>query len=356
MAEYVEFTGKDLEEALAVAAASLKLPPEQIKFKLLTMGSKGLWGLGRRKARISVDPDDPSLDLGDEVQAKDAGPVRSAAAAESTRPRERAQEESRPNTDLGDSAQTDRADKARKPKAPRAARPEKPAASGKRDQSPAVQPDRAAARAELKPLDWAHVPPPLTRPGPGESEQAALPDDEAGRKAEEVVLEITGRMGLEVKSSRRRLGSRLVISLDSPDNALLIGNRGGTLEALQLLAAKIITQRVKSTASETGSEDRLVLDVADYRARRQSQLLENLKNMAEEARSSGKPQSLGSLSPAERRLALLALRPFKDLSIAPGSGRESLVITSVSDQRSQRSARPRKFQRPRRGGDRKSSA
>lgn len=353
MAEQVEFTGKDLEEALAAAAASLKLPPEQVKFRLLTMGSKGLlWGLGRRKARISVDPDDPSLDLGDGAQTKDAGPGRSAASAEAPRPLERTPDGDRPIAEPKGEA---RGDKTKKPKTSKAARPEKPAASGKRDPSPTDHPDRAITRTELKPLDWPHVPPPLTQPGPGESEQAPPQDDEAGLKAEEVVLEITGRMGLEVKSSRRRLGSRLIIGLDSPDNALLIGNRGGTLEALQLLASKIITQRAKSTESETGSEDRLVLDVADYRARRQTQLLENLKNMAEEARISGKPQSLGSLSPAERRLALLALRPFKDLSIVPGSGRDSLVI--ASDQRPQRSARPRKSQRPRRGGgDRKSSA
>lgn len=353
MAEQVEFTGKDLEEALAAAAASLKLPPEQVKFKLLTMGSKGLWGLGRRKARISVDLDDPSLDLGDEAQAKDAGPARSAAE-ELSRPLDRSPE-NRPPTEPVDEVRADQADKTRKPKTPKAARPEKPTVTDKRDQNPAAHPDRAATRAELKPLDWTHVPPPPTRPGPGEAEPAAPADDEAGRKAEEVVLEITGRMGLEVKSTRRRLGSRLVINLESPDNALLIGNRGGTLEALQLLAAKIISQRAKTTESEAGGEDRLVLDVADYRARRQAQLLDNLKNMAEEARNSGKPQSLGSLSPAERRLALLALRPFKDLSIAPGSGRDSQVIASASGQRTQRPNRPRKPQRPRRGGERKSS-
>lgn len=354
MAEQVEFTGKDLEEALAAAAASLELPPEQVKFKLLTMGSKGLWGLGRRKARISVDLDDPSLDLGDEAQAKDAGPARSVAE-ELSRPLDRSPEGNRPATEPADGPRADQADRTRKPKTPKAARPEKPTVTEKRDQNPAAHPDRAATRAELKPLDWAHVPPPPTRPGPNEAEPAAPADDEAGRKAEEVVLEITGRMGLEVKSTRRRYGSRLVITLDSQDNALLIGNRGGTLEALQLLAAKIISQRAKSTETEAGGEDRLVLDVADYRARRQAQLLDNLKNMAEEARNSGKPQSLGSLSPAERRLALLALRHFKDLSIAPGSGRDSQVIASASGHRSQRPTRPRKPQRPRRGGERKSS-
>lgn len=348
MAEQVEFTGKDLEEALAAAAASLELPPERIKFKLLTMGSKGLWGLGRRKARISVDPEDPSLGLGDEGRAETAG---------SGRPPERAPGGPRSAAEPGDGDRVDRrADQAGKPKAPKAARPEKPAELGRRDQSPTARPDRTAARAELKPLDWAHVPPPPTRAAPGESERPASPDDVSGQMAEEVVLEITGRMGLEVKSSRRRLGSRLIISLDSPDNALLIGNRGGTLEALQLLAAKIIAQRAKFAESKTGGEDRLVLDVADYRARRQAQLLENLKNMAEEARSSGKPQPLGGLSPAERRLALLALRPFKDLSITSGGGRDGLTITSASGPRSQRPPRSRKSQRPRRGGDRKSSA
>lgn len=323
----LEFTGKDLEEAIAVAAAALNLPPEKVKFNLLTMGSKGFLGLGRRKARISVDPSDPALNLGEEAgEPPKAGPP--VKAAEPAEPAPKAGPDKR---------------------APKATRPAKPAAEDRKKalEAPSARP---AEGAEVRALDWAHVPPPPTRPGPGEEEQAEPQDDQAGQLAETVVREIIGRMGLEVECRRRRIGPRIVISLDSPDKALLIGNRGSTLEALQLLAAKIMLRRSKSAEPESASaaEDRLVLDVADYRFRRQAQLLENLKNLAEEARASRKPQALGGLSPAERRLVLLALRPFKDLAVTAGGGRDALTITVASGQRPQRPSRPRRQHRPRR--------
>lgn len=311
----VEFSGRDLEEAIASAAAALNLPPEKVKFNLLTMGSKGFLGLGRKPARISVDPDDPALSLDDEGEGKSPAPKR-PPAGEGLPP---------------------------KTTAPAAPKEEKPkAAPASRDKRPEA-PKPAPPRPEAKPLDWSHVPPPPTRPGPGESESPA--DDPEAQLAQELVREIVSRMGLEARLSARRLGSRLVVALDSPDNAILIGSRGATLEALQLLAAKILLRRTR-TAESPADESRLVLDVADYRARRQTQLLDNLKALAGEVRSSGRPQTLGGLGPAERRLALMALKPFKDLNIAAARGREGLVITPAAGQRPPHSPRSR---RPRRG-------
>lgn len=360
MAQLVEFIGKDLEEAIASAAASLNLPPEKVKFSLLTMGSKGFLGLGRRKARISVDPADPALSLGGEEKAsKEPSPP---AAARPDKTVLNTAELSQKSDEAGSGASQDNRDK-RPPKAdkpskvdklpktnkpPKAARLEKPAAED-RKKAPVDGQAGPAETVEVKALDWAHVPPPLTQPGPGETELANSPDDQTGQMAEAVVREIIGRMGLEVQCRRLRIGSRLVITLDSPDNALLIGNRGSTLEAIQLLAAKIFLRRSKSTEATPGCEDRLILDVADYRSRRQAQLLENLRSLAEEARSSRQPQALGGLNPAERRLVMLALRPFKDLIITPGGGRDGLTITVAAGQRAQRPPRPRRPHRPRRG-------
>lgn len=360
MAQLVEFTGKDLEEAIASAAASLNLPPEKVKFNLLTMGSKGFLGLGRRKARISVDPTDPALSLEAEKAPETARPP---VALKSKKPGAKTAEPLKPapesaETGGGQDHRDQRPPQADKP--PKATRPEKTRAED-RKKTPEGGSPRPAEPGEVKALDWAHVPPPPTRPGPGEMELADAPDDEAGQMAEALVREITGRMGLEVQCCRRRIGSRLIIDLDSPDNALLIGSRGSTLEALQLLAAKIFLRRSKSAEAAPVGEDRLLLDVADYRSRRQAQLLENLKNLAEEVRNSGQAQAMGGLNPAERRLVMLALRPFKDLALTAGSGREGLTITAAAGQRSQRSQRPprprpRRPHRPRRGSGPKQSS
>lgn len=352
----VEFTGKDLEEAIASAAASLNLPPEKVKFNVLTMGSRGLFGLGRRKARISVDPADPALNLDEAQEPERPEKIRPTVKEAARRPADKPAPAEPKAAGPGDESRDNRAGRAKKPQPAPSPRPEKSAPAPGRDKRSADKPaQQPAAPVELRTLDWAHVPPPPTQAGPGESARLDLPDGDAGRLAEEVVRGITGRMGLEVKSEVRRIGSRIIISLDSPDNALLIGNRGSTLEALQLLAAKILLRQLKSSESESGPEDRLVLDVAGYRARRQTQLLENLKNLAEEVRGSGQARTLGGLSPAERRLVTLALRPFKDLAISPGGGRDSLSITAAAAS-GPRPRRPKRPQPSRRSGDRKSSS
>jgi spoIIIJ-associated protein len=138
-----------------------------------------------------------------------------------------------------------------------------------------------------------------------------------------VVRDILNRMGLTADISAVRLGSRLVLNLDGPDKALLIGTRGATLEALQLLAAKIV-------ARQNPAAGRLVLDVADYRARRQSHILENLRQVAETVRRTRQPQNMPGLNAAEKRLAQRALRPFKDLSARTEGGRGGLVIAPAA--------------------------
>jgi len=51
-----EFEGKDLRDALDEAAKALGGEPDQIRYKLLTEGRRGLFGLGARKVRIWAEP------------------------------------------------------------------------------------------------------------------------------------------------------------------------------------------------------------------------------------------------------------------------------------------------------------
>ncbi|MDR1043759.1 MAG: Jag N-terminal domain-containing protein [Candidatus Adiutrix sp.] len=312
----VDFEGRDLEEAIGRAAEALGLPPEKVKFSLISMGAKGFLGLGRRRARISVDPEDPAL-----------AEVEEPALAEVEAPAREKPSSARPAGDP-------------EPGEPRQSR-EKTGRVRRRESGSARE---TAAPEEARPLDWSHVPAPLTRPAPGEDRLSAA-DDPAAELAASVLGEILTRWGFTAAIGRARLGARIILNLDGgEDNALLIGVRGGTLEALQLLTGKIVARRLKESGPGFGADCRVVLDVADYRARRQEQLLETLKRAAEQARQSRQPQTLPGLNPAERRLAQMALRPFKDLALRPGSHRGILIISSVG-------GRPR---RPRGGSRRRS--
>lgn len=389
----VEFQGKDLEEAIAQAAEALSLPPEKVKFSVVTMGGKGFLGFGKRKARISVDPDDPSLDIEEEArpakakgragepesprpsadgEAREANPVGSGRAGSdrpaeggdkggglkrsspSDRP-ERPEKEERGRRQGEAGRQQPRAVDASGGASRRRGCDDSPSGSaGTRSEqfkSKAQRPDDKAGE-EIKALNWEHVPPPLTRPAPGESVE---PADAAALEAAAVVEEIIKRMGFSAEIKAGRIGSRIILSLESEDNAILIGGRGGTLEALQLLSGKIMARKNREKAegaareasgppaAREGEDLRVVVDAADYRFRRQENLLENLKNLAEQARRSQKPQIMSGLSSADRRLVQIALRPFKDLTASHAAGgRDSLTIAVAQPQAASRPARGRR--------------
>lgn len=57
MSEQLEFEGKDLDEAVAAAAAALRIPVEQVQYRLVDEGRRGVFGLGARQVRIRVEAD-----------------------------------------------------------------------------------------------------------------------------------------------------------------------------------------------------------------------------------------------------------------------------------------------------------
>jgi len=307
MRSIVEFAGQDLEEAIAAAAGALNLPPEQLKFSVLEMGAKGFLGLGRRRARIAVDPADPALFL-EEVALPPPLPPNEAETPPDT-PQEEAVTEEPPDLPCGANAPAG-AD----------------ISAASKNSKPHKRPCPPAR--PLPPLE----PPSLTRAAAGETREDD-PKDETALLARTVVTDILSRLGLTADMSLARLGARLVINLDGPDRALLIGARGATLEALELLVSKIMAKK------RPGQTGRLVLDVADYRFRRHNQVLENLKLLMEAARRTGQPQAFTGLNSAERRLVRLALRPVKDLDLKVGRNREALVLAPAAPEPGRR---PRK--------------
>jgi spoIIIJ-associated protein len=74
MAVNQEFEGKDLNEALHVAAASLGIPEPELDYKIVEQGRPGLFGIGAKSVRIRVMPPvkvltDDALDPEPETEA-----------------------------------------------------------------------------------------------------------------------------------------------------------------------------------------------------------------------------------------------------------------------------------------------
>jgi spoIIIJ-associated protein len=89
---------------------------------------------------------------------------------------------------------------------------------------------------------------------------------------------------------------------DEEAMGLLIGRRGETLRSLQFMVNLLVSRKVQKWPQ-------VVVDVGNYRQRRQESLEGLARRMAERVRQSGRPLTLEPMGAYERRIVHLALRP-----------------------------------------------
>jgi spoIIIJ-associated protein len=88
---------------------------------------------------------------------------------------------------------------------------------------------------------------------------------------------------------------------DEEAMGLMIGRRGETLRSLQFMVNLLVSRKVQKWPQ-------VVVDVGNYRQRRQESLEGLARRMAERVRQSGRPLTLEPMGAYERRIVHLALR------------------------------------------------
>ncbi len=88
---------------------------------------------------------------------------------------------------------------------------------------------------------------------------------------------------------------------DEEAMSLLIGRRGETLRSVQFMVNLLVSRKVQKWPQ-------VVVDVGNYRQRRQESLEGLARRMAERVRQSGRPLMLEPMGAYERRIVHLALR------------------------------------------------
>ncbi len=126
----------------------------------------------------------------------------------------------------------------------------------------------------------------------------ALPEAEAAeliQLAQGVTTSLIEAMGFHAAASGREEAGQVHVSVTGPDLAPLIGRRGQTLDALDLLVNLIVAHR-------QGRRIPVIVDVERYRERRVETLEDMARRFAERVRRSGRPLALKPMSAAERRI------------------------------------------------------
>jgi spoIIIJ-associated protein len=290
MSEYQEFTGKTVEEAIKGACDQFGVGLGDLDFEILTPGSRGVLGMGAEPARIVAAPRSA---LGGSAPKREAA---ESAPLPAPRPREDRPYGDR-DRDRGDRpSYSDRGPRRddRGPRRDDRRGHDRPAGTGR-------------GSSELSAAEVAAV---TSARGSLAMERAELEAAEASPEAlaagKEILETLMGHLGFESVTVDIREGetSRLnVVGAGDDRDALgsLIGRKGERLSALQHLVNLMLSRR-------TGQWTRVLVDVEDYRGRRERQLVDLATRAGERVAETGKMLQLEPMPALERRWIHIALR------------------------------------------------
>ena len=225
----LEIIAPTIEEAIEKGLSDLGLPRESVEVEILDEGSKGLFGLGNRQARIRL-----TVKSGEDEYTPE----------------------------------------------PITAQPE-PMATTQPVELEAEHPD---------------VEPPFVQ------------EDYVLEIAREVVSELLEKMKVRAEVSAEYLPaddarSRVPVrvNVNGDDLSYLIGRQAETINALQYISSLIINK-------EIGRSIPLIVDVEGYRSRRENQLRQLARRLADQAVATGRRQVLEPMPANERRIVHIELR------------------------------------------------
>ncbi len=133
---------------------------------------------------------------------------------------------------------------------------------------------------------------------------AAVVDESDGQAADAraLVARIVSTLGVDANVGVRDEPEAIVVTCSGPDVGLLIGRHGQTIDAIQYLLNALGWRAYGEERRE------VVVDAADYRARRQATLEALALRVAERVRESGEPEELEPMTSIERKVVHVRLK------------------------------------------------
>jgi spoIIIJ-associated protein len=170
-----------------------------------------------------------------------------------------------------------------------------------------IQPEPApAARAEEERVEKK------PQPSTGKDAEPRPEHDALLDRTESVVSKILHLLNLQAQvsahygSTERDGRHNIHVDIRGNDLSVLIGRRSETLSAFQYIASLIVGKEEQQFVQ-------LTVDVEGYRDRREKQLIQMAKRMADQVAKSGRRQTLEPMPSAERRIIHIALRDHPEV-------------------------------------------
>lgn len=335
------FTGKNVQEATAVALETLDAELEDVDIRVLNPGRSGIFGLGGALAEIEVAKlSDVIAEEAMEAAERQAQMDEATGVAESAstrqprqnrnRQRRERQSRSRRESSNGEDGSEDTETRRERPQS---RRNRQPVQNRQRHQG---RPNRQRSRQERRQTEQPRAQLPQNQSEPANPESRV--EEPAQRRQEHVAEPIQNREELEATTGEvlgyliaamnvdveayvldeLRDGS-IVFEIEGADAGLLIGRRGETLRDLQFIVRMLVNRQIKQRAN-------IVIDVERYQLRR-TQKLHTIAESAARAASRGRARSLDPMTPEERRIVHIALSDNPEVvTESEGQGPERHVV------------------------------
>ena len=227
MTSYIEFEGKNIEQAVKKACNKLKIDKEKIRYKVISYGSTGIFGLpGRKKAKINV------------------------SVPEEKKPEEKKAEEKKPEKNKID--------------------------------------NKEAGREYY------------------ENKENELKENNV-QTGKDVLQKIIDSITEDANIQIDERSNKTIFNVVGGNSALLIGKRGKTLEAIQIIVEKVINKKNEKRS-------RTLVDIEGYMEKRNSYLKNLAKRLADKCKRFGKPVSIGEMNSHDRRIIHITLKNDKEVS------------------------------------------
>ncbi len=117
----------------------------------------------------------------------------------------------------------------------------------------------------------------------------------------DILQRIIDLITIDAEISFEKKSGQILFYIKGGNVAILIGKQGQTLDAMQYLVEKIINIHSEQRI-------RIQIDIEGYLEKRQNNLTSLAGRLAEKAKRSGKPVTIGQMNAHDRRIVHLALR------------------------------------------------
>ncbi len=276
--EWVETTGRSVEEALELALDQLGVLEDEVEFEVLVEPKAGLFGrFGGTEARLRARIKPVSREKPGE-RRRGRKPRKSGSGSGDGGGSRPPRSSSPAATD---EAQRPRADD-EGPK-PRRRRGGRNRSTGGGDNH---QPT-ANGRTPKRPADE------------GEKKMSDEPEisvEEQAEAAEEFTRGLVEAFGMDAVVSSGVDDEILLVEVNGENLGLLVGPRGATLQAIEELVRTVVQRRTG------GHGMRIHVDVAGYRAKRREALAAFTRQLVEKVLESGRDQVLDPMPPPDRKV------------------------------------------------------